>query len=61
MAIFAASSWLPQATSARKVQKLSAFGISSFDCPSVDCGRVASLPGLGLIVFVKVDWGEQVF
>jgi len=35
--------------------------LSSFDCPSVDCGRVASLPGLGLIVFVKVDWGEQVF
>ena len=33
---------------------------SSFYCPSVDSGRVASLPGLGLIVFVgnwvQGDW-----
>jgi hypothetical protein len=30
---------------------------SSFCCPSVDTGRVASLPDLGLIVFGKLGLG----
>jgi hypothetical protein len=33
---------------------------SSFCFPSVDCGCMASLPGLGLIVFVKVGSGGGV-